>query len=339
MEQNSTCYCDTEFTEERTPSETEFIGEFMDATFSLGLRSVAKVLEIEEPNPTASPTITASPTSSPFPSSAPSAFDEPLFQALFDFPFSVDTAVFGSNSSTFPIYRLESRPDRPGPYSGWREDDMTFTLEVTNFVVRWPVLKRQGDFATVENSESDLVRGVLTGPTNVPLALDVLILTMFDESGAINEIQMTPFDSLNGAGATRQRALSASDLLYTNDDQTGVQSSRKLQNSCSDFVARALDDAGCLEFQAVMTDQDCVSAVETVYSTGIAKIEQYRVTLEDHREEETKTIASSKLVTFTQGSMVCMLSVLSDPSLEVEDCVLEVHNSAVRSETNALVRL
>ena len=335
MEQESTCYCDTdatEVTEERTPSEAEFVQEFADAVLTLGLSSVAKVVEVEEPNPTASPTITASPTSSPFPSSAPSAFNEALFQALFNVPFSVDTAVFGTTNSTFPIYTLESRPDRPGPYSGWREDGMTFTLQVTNFVVRWPVLKRQGDF-TVENSESDLVRGVLTGPTNVSLALDVLILTMFDESGAINEIQMTPFDSLNGAGATRQRALSESDLLYTNDDQTGVQSSRKLQDMCSDFFAQAFNDTGCLEFQAVITDQDCVSTVETEYSAGIAKIEQDRVTLEDRRYEETSTIASNKLVTFTQGSMVCV------SSLDVENCVLEVHRGAVRSETNALVRL
>ena len=341
MEQESTCYCDTdatEVTEERTPSEAEFVQEFADAVLTLGLSSVAKVVEVEEPNPTASPTITASPTSSPFPSSAPSAFNEPLFQALFNVPFSVDTAVFGTTNSTFPIYTLESRPDRPGPYSGWRKDGSTFTLEVTAFVVPWSVLKRQGDFTNVENSESDLVRGILTGPAETSFALDVLVFTIFDELGVITEIQVVPFASQSGP--TRHRALLASDLIYTNDYQ-GVQSSRKLQNSCSDFVAQGfgLESAGCLEFEAVMTDQDCLSTVETVYSTGIAVVEQDRTTLEEHRREETITIASNKLVTFTQGSMACMLMVFVDPGLDVEDCVLEVHRSAVRSETKALVRL
>ena len=328
IEEDDACYCDIEFVDTRAPTEDEFSDELKRTVSRLNLNSIQEVLDVEETNPTATPTLT--PTTS-----APSPLNNDLFEELLNAPFQLDQEVFGDRSQ-FPIYALDSRPDTTGTYTGTRTSDgAAFSLQVTNIVLPWSELQSQE--ASNGGAESDLVDGIMIGLTAEPIALGALIVSTIDDAGNLLQVQMVPLLDPS-ALPVRLRALTAfsQDMATQNLFLPDNPASRSLQSdvSCANFVEEAFLGHQCLGENTIV-DQACVEAQQDSYLFAFNPIEEARAKLEDTRASSLRQILITKLLQMADGIVACGDS--TDPSFF--GCLDTMHRRVARVETNSRVEL
>ena len=171
LEDSTTCFCDTNPVDFRAPSEQEFESDYNTTVNTLELPNVVALENVDEPNPSASPSLSPIPTASPN--------DSGLLGPTIDFPYVLSDVVFGdvANRDALPLYFIDRETrwnEAPGVFEGFRSsDEALVTIAIDGVTSNWEMIQEsanvtftgsQLEFIQLNNFRATLIFGFLSGP-------------------------------------------------------------------------------------------------------------------------------------------------------------------------------